>query len=392
MRFRIIVISIIISFNWALAAQYDNYNVVPIDSSLLQKITDSLSTLNLIPLNAKNSGNASLFGANQILVNSDFTSIVSFKYDVKGDFKLNQWEYLNNGQVYHYSDGNKVNALFFYGINEESANRVIEKVKNIEISSTIIRSFLIEGAFASECDPSRQQKIEYPTFEKITSSVIFKSLLSCASGAQTGAYDSTLGLGEMAWTGLKSVGSEMRDVWTNPQQKFDQYYNGVVRGSLALKDIFTFATEMIVNPDLAKATLNQKYGESSKKIITLFEHIKNLPTPLMVEMTCSLITGIGIDVLVTYLTAGAGAEKLGITFLRLNEKFETVGKIFKALDNVYDKSKGILILSKEKMEIFTRNLLQNKIPEADLEYLNNILGKSKNTDSTVIEAMSCYIK
>lgn len=374
------------------ASEYSSYEFVPMNQHSLEQINQSLEELNLMPLAANNMGNTSLFGANQIYINSDFSRIVSFKYDVKGNINLNQWEYLNDGIVYHYKENGKINALFFHGVSEEIANKTIEKIKNIKLISSIFNPFKIENLEAADCDHYKQNKIEYPIFEKISSSIIFESLLSCGTGIKSGAYDSTIGVAQMAWHGLESIGSEAQSLWTNPKQKMDQYYQGIVKGSLVVKDLFTFVSDMIINPEKASNVLKAKYGQTADKVIAIFNHIKNLPDSIKIEMSCAILTGVGIDALVAYLSVGAGTGKLALTIKRFSEKFETIGKVFKAMDVIYNKGKGVIALSKEKLELFTRRILQNKIPEEDLEYINSILGKSKNTDETIIEALTCYIK
>lgn len=381
-------------------SSYASYEMVAMDKDSLKKVEEVISSLNLISMDGGHGEGLGIFGINQLFVNNDFSKMVTFKYDVKGIIKLNEWEQLDNGRVYHYQANGKINAIFFRGIDVEQADKIIAKLKSISITNFKFNFSLFNTAHASDdCERYTPTEIEFPMMEKISSSVIFKSLLGCISGVEKGIDDSLLGSGKTAvaaaesvWGGLKAMNSEMVSLWTNPSQKLNQYYNGIVKAALVTKDIISFVGDFIINPEAASITLKKAYGPAADKIIGIFSQLKNLPTPVMLEMACATISGLGIDALIAYLTVGVGAVKLALTFTRITKQANTLGKIFKTLDNLYKAGSKNIALSKEKIELFTRRIVQDKIPEEDLDYINNFLGDSNSTDSTAMEALSCYIK
>jgi hypothetical protein len=377
------------------ASSYDSYYLVPINSTSIKKINNVIAAYELFPLASINAGGLDLWGVNQVYVNNDFSQIVTFKHDVKGNIELNKWEELSSGRVYHYQNDGKINAVFVKGMSEKNAKEIVEKIKSVNVTKANFHFSLIESAVASDCK-TLNTAFAFPQIEKISESIMFQSILSCSTGAQTGAYESTIGtveqVGDLAWSGLKALGHEAKELYTNPNQKLDQYYNGVVKGAFVLKDIMVFAVNMAINPNQAAIKLKQVYGKSADKIIDIFNNLKNLPTPMMVEMSCSIISGIGVDALIAYLTFGAGSAKLALTFERITRQTATLGKVFDALGKVSVVGKKGVQLSKEHMQKFIRKVSKNEVPEGDLDAIKGFMGETAADNKTGLEAFACYIQ
>jgi hypothetical protein len=395
-KFIIIFLHFFIIVTGAYPSTYLNYELTPMDQKSTEALNNAVSFLNLIPLVNKNESGIAYFGVNQIYVNSEFNKMAIFKYNVKGNFKTDAFENINNGYLYHFEKNNVTNALFTRGLSQEETERIINNLKSISFTSHFSKLQIIETAHASDCIPSQLTKNEYGIYEKISSHVVFQSLVGCATGVSNGAYDATFGSVESmatgAWNGLVSLKDNSVALWNNPTQTAGQFYNKITKGVTAVKDVFVFVSEFITNPEFASAKLRSAYGSSAEKIINIFESLKNLPAPVMFEAACSTISGIGIDVLIAYLTAGAGSAKLILTIERLAEKAKTLKKIFTAIALIYNTTNKTIFLTKEKLKLFTRRILENKIPEIDLNFLNQFLGKGASTDTLAMETLACYIK
>lgn len=378
------------------ASTYESYEAKELSNSAINKLNEAVSFLKLTPVNNFDIKSLSPLGVNQIYVNTDFSKIIIFKYDVSGKINLNQWEEIESGKVYHYKSDGKINALFVRGVEEQDANKLVNLLRQIHISFLKFEMIFSSKAYAEECDNKSNPIASLNATKGITSSLIYQSILNCATGAKKGAYESTVGtvnqLSSLAWSGLNSLGAEAKSLWTNPKQKMNQYYNGLVKGVLAFKDILTLASEITTNPNKAISTFKKQYGKSADKIIKIFNQIKNLPTPIMAEMACAMLTGIGIDVLIAYLTVGTGSAKLALTIDRLCNQLKVFDKIFNTLNALYKSGEKTLLLSKEKMQLLTRRISENKIPEGDIDFINNNLGQSSSVDKTTMEALACYIK
>lgn len=377
------------------ASYYDSYELIPIESEALLRLNESVEFLDVLPLASEHGGGIEIFGMNQIYVNTDFSKVISFKFDVKGQFTLNKWEDLESGSVFHFKADGKINAVFIKGFTKAAALKVINKLKTQTFSQSIFKFSIMSSAQASECHPPVLEN-KYRELENISQSVIFQSVLGCATGAKTGAYEATVGsvskLGSMAWNGLKAIGESASSIFTAPGQNLDNYYSGLVKGIGTAKDIVMFAARMAVNPISAKLAFRKAYGLAADKIINIFENLRDLPAPIQVEITCSILTGVGIDVLIAYLTAGTGSAKLALTMARFSEQSKTLNKIYQALAKLYQAGDDAIKLSKEKLQRLTRKMLENKIPEGDLKFINNLLGLSKKDDKFGLETLHCYIE
>lgn len=377
------------------ASYYESYELTPTDSDTLLKLNEALKHLDVIPLSTEHDGGIEVFGANQIFVSPDFSKMISFKFDVKGQFALNEWDDLTSGSVYHFKSDGKINAVFIKGFSKNTVLKIIDKFKTQTFSKSGFKFSLISSAQASECNTSIAEN-KYPFFENVSQSVIFQSVLGCATGAKNGAYDATIGsvarLGSMAWNGLKSIGESASSIFTTPGQNLDSYYNGLVKGVGTAKDIIMFAARMAVNPVAAKLAFRNAYGVAAEKIINIFESLKDLPAPVQVEITCSILTGVGIDVLIAYLTVGTGSAKLALTMARFTEQSKILNKIYQALAKIYQTGDDAIKLSKEKLQRLTRKMMENKIPEGDLKFIDKLLGISKKDDKFGLETLHCYIE
>lgn len=378
---KILILFIFISFN-AIANTYQSYEIAPINSEILVKIEKVMNTFSLTPLDGTNANQLKIFGVNQIFVNHDYSQMVFYKYDVETNLPLETWVNLTDGRVIHFLANGKKHALFVKNFTDEKAMQVFSKIKELDLNSKTSSFNFINTVNANDCVTSAPTPFIH--LEKITSTVVFDSLSACLRGTADGAYSSTIGVGEMAWNGAKAVGNEVKDLFTNPNLKIDQYYSGVVKGVGTLKNIINYIAEMAVNPDKANQNFTNLYGEAGKKITEIFSGVKNLPAPVMLEFSCSLITGIGIDALIAYLTVGGGSAKLALTLTRIASESILLNKVATILKN------GML-LSKEKLQLLVRKISQDKIPKEDVEFLKDFMGKTRDTDKTAMEALACYI-
>ncbi len=374
------------------ASAYDSYKLKPMSETSLQKLQGVAVEIGLYPLNNASTGGIELFGVNQIFANHDFSRLLAFKYNVTGDIVMNQWEETGEGRVYHYRANGKTNAIFIKGFSTKSAQTIIDKIKSISITRSNMNFSLIGQASAADCNIRDLPVQNFSVYEQVTDSMIFQSLMSCGSGIKSGAYDATIGTATSAWDGLRSFGGAVGEVFTDPKKKMGEFYDGVVKGAMVVKDIYLFTAKMITNPVEAADMLRGKYGEASEKVIAIFDQVKNLPTEVKIEMTCSIITGLGIDALIVYLTAGGGAAKLALTFERISKQATLLGKVFTAMKNLYEAGEKGLKLTKDKMSALTRKILNNEINDNDLEILSARLSSpDKGSQTSTLDGLACFL-
>lgn len=130
----------------------------------------------------------------------------------------------------------------------------------------------------------------------------FQIASSCLTGILEGIWDSTGGLVESAWSGLKSLASDPKKFWDD---KVGQFYK-----------LKSFLMDFEVNM--------QK----------MFASFKKLPDETKAQMLCSFVGSIGTDVIITVLTAGAGSAKLALSLKNYVAKFVKIEGLMSKLNKL----------------------------------------------------------
>ena len=200
--------------------------------------------------------------------------------------KLTITEFPKYTMVEYPTSENTFNSLAFVNITKTQIETFLSKPEGT-VYTKIDRflNLLIPRAHAMEsCE---MNTIEASMGESLSgiggffSSGYFEIASSCLMGILEGMWESTGGMLESAWSGLKSLVKDPKKFWDDKVEQFQK-----------LKD---FLMDFEVNM--------QK----------MFASFKKLPDETKAQMLCSFVGSIGTDIIITALTAGAGASKLGLS-------------------------------------------------------------------------------
>jgi hypothetical protein len=240
--------------------------------------------------------------------------------------KLTITEFPKYTMVEYPTSENTFNSLAFVNITKTQIETFLSKPEGT-VYTKIDRflNFIIPKAHAMEsCEMNSLEASMGSSLSGVSgffSSGYFEIASSCLMGILEGMWESTGGMLESAWSGLKHLVRDPKGFWDEKVESFKK-----------LKD---FLMDFEVNM--------QK----------MFASFKKLPDETKAQMLCSFVGSIGTDIIITALTAGAGAAKLGVSIKNyvgklvkiegLLSKLNKLGKLKEIPAKFFDRlSKGLV--------------------------------------------------
>lgn len=240
--------------------------------------------------------------------------------------KLTITEFPKYTMVEYPTSENRFNSLAFVNISKTQIETYLAKPESTVYSKLDrFMNLLIPKAHAMEsCEMNTVESSMGTSLSGISgffSSGYFEIASSCLMGILEGMWESTGGLLESAWSGLKSLVKDPKAFWDDKVEQFQK-----------LKD---FLMDFEVNMQ------------------RMFASFKKLPDETKAQMLCSFVGSIGTDIIITALTAGAGAAKLGLSIKNyvgrlvkiegLLSKLSKLGRLKELPAKFFDKiSKGLV--------------------------------------------------
>lgn len=280
-----------------------------------------------------------LLGINMLFTDAFFVSKISLKYNIHGDYEFNKTYKFSNTYVYHFKLNNVPVAISYNEGSSSFIKKIISELKEIKITS--LHFNFINKAHA-ECH-SPDQLLTTVELDTTTGSQSAASMISdCFSEIGAGAEEST-------WGTVKSIGNGIADEWNlfweNPSKRAGEYWGYVESGIDKVWEFTKTVGEMIINPEYGIKVLKEKFGEIGTFFTQVYNNISSMPLESKVAMICNIIGSIGVDVLITAVTVGAGGGKLGITVARVLLKLKKISKLigkglkypFKVLNELSEK-------------------------------------------------------
>lgn len=339
-----ILLKLLLFFTATAAIAAPGYNSIALKKMPLetQKVfEESFKRLSLNKVFIGNSG-SEVLGLNMLFSDPFFQSKIAIKYDVKGEFDLNKLYAFKSMNVTHFSYGTKKVAILFKNISFES----IEKLKSIIIQNSKKQSFfklqLIKNAYSDECfrpEIGTGVVVDTQIAEGGTASMISQ----CLSSAGDGVEDATVGTAKGIW---ESMSQEAKKLWDDPAGRLGQYADFVGEGIDALWEFSKTVSKMIMDPVLGSKILKEKFGQLGEFFSQAYDNVKAMPFQTKLDVVCNMIGSIGVDVLISALTAGAASGKLGLTVARVFLKIKKISALigrgitypFKVMNKLTEKA------------------------------------------------------
>lgn len=273
-----------------------------------------------------------LLGINMLFSDPFFISKIAVKYQVEGSFELGKTYRFDGFDITHIKIEKTKVAILYKNIERSS----IEQLKNILKSQTRKTSLLPDifpNAYADEC--SRAEIIGGANLQGLGAEVgegASASMLSkCFSSAGDGLEDATIGLASDAWDGVKNgfsaIGAEAKRLWAAPATRLEVYANFAGKGIDLLWDFGKNLGKMMIDPVAGAKILKEKFGEAGEFFVDIYRNVESLPFASKVDVICNIIGTLGVDVLITALTAGAGGAKLSLSVARLMHRLGKLSKL-----------------------------------------------------------------
>ncbi len=247
-------------------------------------------------------------GVNRFYTNQGFTRAMMIVENLDGKktkIEINEFEKYTMVE-YPVSD-TKYNSVALVNISKTQLETFLfEPTEKVYSKMDAFFGLFISRAHAAEsCEMSTMEASMGSSLSGVSdffSSGYFKIASSCLMGILEGIWDSTGGMVESAWSGLKHLVSDPKGFWDEKVEQFQK-----------LKD---FLMDFEVNM--------QK----------MFASFKKLPDETKAQMLCSFVGSIGTDIIITALTAGAGASKLGLSIKNYVSKLTKIEGLLAKLNKL----------------------------------------------------------
>ena len=302
--------------------EYDSLSLQPMPISAQRSVVHKLKELNLKRAFIRSQG-SKVLKLNMLFTDHYMSSKVALKFDISGNYKLNKFYKVASGFVYHLKIQKKEAAIYFENTTHTQRVDIISKLKSIRVSNFSFS--LISKAHAA--DESCSANIANQTVD-IDTSVANRSsgsiLSECMSGLLSGVEDSTVGVVESIWDGASS---EAKKLWNNPGKRLGEYWGFVSSGAKKLWSFAETLGNMLINPAAGMKILKQKFGQIGKFFSDTYSSVKAMPNNQKAQIICNILGSIGVDVLITAITVGAGSGKLALTITRLLFKLKKIASI-----------------------------------------------------------------
>lgn len=330
---------------------------------------------NYYPLEKDGEGLPSI-GLNQLFLSSDNESFISIKWDITGDFPANRWLDVEEGHLIHLSRDQKLIAFYFFGISLTEAKLLlngIEKVLPKKITSFF--DMILPSAHASACAPTLESNnLERSEAAKTTSALgaatVSSMLGKCFKGMKDGSSETVSGWGDSIRGATNWVGGELRGWWNNPRKKASQYYNGVKRAVVGVKNFITMVGEALINPARGIRLLREKLGDAGQWFGEIFASLSALPLEQKVEMTCSLVAGLGTDLILGVLTGTAVAGTI-LTLTKVASALKKLGRVFNIAKRLGSNGLAKLGFDANTRAKLFKGLKSGKIKDKDIAILDD---------------------
>jgi hypothetical protein len=318
---------------------YDSLKLEQMPNQVRVLILNAFKKRDFLPVFTGKSG-SKVLKLNLLIADPFMISKIAVKYGVSGNYELGKTYSMSRGYVYHQKINQKEVAFYFEDVSLKDRDIIIKNLSLIKVSKTFS---IIEKAHAdSECLAPNiypNLNLETAVAEGATGSI----LTNCMSGLLSGAEESTVGVVEGFWSGLKS---EYKTLKADAGKRLGEYWNFVSDGA---KQLWSFAKTlgmMLANPTEGIKVLKQKFGEIGSFFVKAYEGVAALPANDKAEILCNILGSIGIDVLITAVTVGAGGAKLALGISRILLKLKKIASIlgkglkvpFKVLEKLSDKT------------------------------------------------------
>lgn len=369
----ILLLFSIISF----AEEYENLQLVPIPPEYSSAIQDVLAKNNFD--HQSSMSELSSIGINQVYFSSGMQGFVTVKFDVKGKFPLNLIQDLEDGKLIHIEVNNKIIAFFFHNISEFQVAKLTADLKELKLQKTSFFKSLaiLPSAHAVEdCGelPNVINQDAVKAMKKTSAGGITSLLFSCLNGGQNAVrgrfdYSST-------YADVKNAAVEF---WETPSKKIGDYYHAVSGAVSGFINFGYLLGEALIHPETGLPKIQQKLGAAGEMFVSVLSMVSLFPLELGVNITCSLVSGIGVDAFIGALTGGAASVKLLLTLKRLSATFDVLGKIKKLMDRLKMSKLEELGLSVESLKKLFQKMLNGTLDSKKFE----VFSKSLESDSSL---------
>ncbi|MGE3609445.1 MAG: hypothetical protein AB7I27_07645 [Bacteriovoracaceae bacterium] len=329
------------------SSEYANVQLIKASETFNLQVNNIFTSLGFYSI--RGFSNIEVIGINQIFFDSNGPGYVTVKYDVQGDFELNTFLEVPTGKVFHLMVGDKVIALYFHKIPSSKSEKVIKDIQNHHFkkySKAILDSFIvIAPAHANnDCALGAEVLNQEPTktISDVSSFSVASGLMSCLKGIGshfTESYDQAVDF-------KKSIGNFVE----NPSKKIQDYYQNVTGAINGFGHMIYSFAEAIVNPAEGLAKLRTLFGEAGTYLTDIFSVITSFPPEAAIKMACSFITGIGVNTLLTALTAGAGAALLVLKLKSIQSTLKHLKKLAEIMKSINLTDLSKLGLSSETLD------------------------------------------
>jgi hypothetical protein len=355
---------------------YQDFKMSPASTESQEMLSHLFSELGYKNLVQDHHGLPKL-GINQVYIKSK-EKFVMVKHGIKGQFPLNTILTTPKGFLIHKAFKKENFFLYFRGFNREAVHHVLLQLE-LKVSQNIyqkIENIILPKAYAG-CDVATGENLvtQAGDIQDINAALAQEMGMSCLTGLGQGTWDSTVGV-------LSDVKDEL---WEFAQHPINYVEAAADKIQLFLTQSADFMKALVTNPEEAMAKIGAGLGASWTQ---LSGSVSKMSTALKVQFFCAFMGSLGVDLAITLFTGGGASPKIAMALSKIAERFSRIGHLWSGLITMSNNALNRLKLSGKKIEVFMKEVLQNKIPDEDLLHLENLFKHNKDLS---LETLSCYI-
>lgn len=329
------------------------------------------------PLEKSGQGLPSI-GLNQLFLSRNNDSFISIKWDIEGNTPINRWLDIEGGHLIHLNYNEKVIGFYFFGVSELDAKSLLNGLaQKFPKKTTSYFDIAISPAHAgSACAPTLESNnIERSeaarTMNSAGAATVSSMLSNCFKGMKDGASETVTGWGDSIRSATNWVGGELKGWWNNPRKKASQYYDGVKKAVVGVKNFIVMIGEVLINPAKGTQMLKKSLGEAGEWFGEIFASLSALPLEQKVEMTCSLVAGLGTDFILGALSGAAIAGTV-LTLVRVAKSLKKLAKVFNMVKKMGSDGFSRLGLDANTRAKLFRGIKSGKLDDKKLALLDDV--------------------
>lgn len=324
-------------------------------------------------------------GINQIFFD-EAQGYVTVKYDVESELPVGRIMDIARGKLLHLRLDEKVTAFYF----RDLPDSLVQELANWK-ATAVFRSILLQihplPQATAGCEAliaALASSSAFDTLGSIGEAAVGAGLMACLKGSSAAT------LSKFDLSPIEALGNEAKAFWANPTKKISDYYSaidGTVRGFF---NLVHYVGGALLNPVEGLASLKTKFGAIGEQLGAVIGLVQGLPPTMAVNITCALLTSIGIDTIINAMAGGAATGLLVLKIRKMLNGSEALQRLFSTMQRLKLKSIEQIGLTTEHMSKIFQGMILGKVnPKSVHVFTSSLEDGNGLAKSMALRGLTC---